>query len=87
MKLSITGAVADFHKQNPLVAGISKEELRDQSQASSEVFTAALEMLVREKKLEAAGEIVHLPGRGVVMKDEEAESKKDHRAAHSPRPA
>ena len=33
-------------------------------------------MLVREKKLEAAGEIVHLPGRGVVMKDEEAESKK-----------
>ncbi len=41
-----------------------------------EVFAAALEMLVREKKLEAAGEIVHLPGRGVVMKDEEAESKK-----------
>ncbi len=34
------------------------------------------EMLVREKKLEAAGEIVHLPGRGVVMKDEETESKK-----------
>ena len=40
------------------------------------MFAAALEMLVREKKLEAAGEIVHLPGRGVVMKDEEAESKK-----------
>ena len=35
-----------------------------------------LETLVREKNLEAAGEIVHLPGRGVVMKDEEAESHK-----------
>ncbi len=33
-------------------------------------------MLVREKKLETVGEIVHLPGRVVVMKDEEAESKK-----------
>ena len=34
------------------------------------------EQMVREKKLEAAGEIVHLPGHGVVMKDEEAESQK-----------
>ncbi len=76
LKLSITGAVVNFHQANPLVTGISREELRKQSQASSEVFTTALEMLVREKKLEAAGEIVHLPGRGVVMKDEEAESKK-----------
>jgi selenocysteine-specific elongation factor len=40
------------------------------------VFTAALEMLVGDQKLGTAGEIVHLPGRGVVMKDEEAESKK-----------
>jgi selenocysteine-specific elongation factor len=45
------------------------------------VFAAALEMLVREKKLDAAGEIVHLAGRGVVMKDEEAESKKTIEAA------
>jgi selenocysteine-specific elongation factor len=76
LKISIIGTVASFHKKNPLVAGIGKEELRDQTQASSEVFLAALEMLVREKKLEAAGEIVHLPGRGVVMKDEEAKSHK-----------
>jgi selenocysteine-specific elongation factor len=76
LKLSMISTVAAFHKKNPLVAGISKEELRDQAQASSEGFTAALEMLVREKKLEASQEIVHLPGRGVVMKDEEAESQK-----------
>ena len=76
LKLSMIGTVANFHQKNPLVAGISKEELRGQVQASSEVFTAALEMLVGDQKLGTAGEIVHLPGRGVVMKDEEAESKK-----------
>ena len=76
LKLSITDAVATFHRANPLVAGIGKEELRDQVEASSEVFTAALEILVRENKLEMAAEIVHQPGRGVVMNDEEAESKK-----------
>ena len=76
LKLFMTSTVATFHNKNPLVAGISREELRDQVQASSEVFAAALEMLVREKKLEAGREIVHLPGRGVVMKDEEAESQK-----------
>jgi selenocysteine-specific elongation factor len=76
LKLLVTSAVAGFHKKNPLVAGISKEELRGQVQASSEVFTAVLEMLAREKKMEAAGEVVHLPGHGVLMKDEEAESQK-----------
>jgi selenocysteine-specific elongation factor len=76
LKLLTISMVAAFHKKNPLVAGIGKEELRDQVQASSEVFTAALEALVRENKLEAAGETVRLPGRGVVMKNEEAESQK-----------
>lgn len=76
LKLLVINTVASFHEKNPLVAGISKEELRDQVQASGEVFPAALEMLVGEHKLEAAGEIVHLPGRGVVMKDAEAESHK-----------
>jgi selenocysteine-specific elongation factor len=76
LKLFMTSTVATFHKKNPLVAGISKEELRDQIQASSGVFTAVLQVLVAEKKLEVAGEIVHLPGSGVVMKDEEAESQK-----------
>jgi len=68
--------VASFHKANPLVAGISKEELRDKCGVRAEVFAAALEVLVRDKKLAISGELVHLPGRGVVMKDEESESKK-----------
>ncbi|MGB8010751.1 MAG: selenocysteine-specific translation elongation factor [Terriglobales bacterium] len=69
-------AVRNFHDANPLVAGISKEELRDRVSLGPEVFDSVLGKLAEEKKLEVAGEVVHLPGRGVVMKDEEAESKK-----------
>ena len=69
-------AVRKFHDANPLVAGMSKEELRDQVNLSYEVFNSVLGKLVEEKQLEVAGELVRLPGRGVVMKDEEAESKK-----------
>jgi selenocysteine-specific elongation factor len=76
LKLFMTGAVEAFHKKNPLVAGMGKEELREQVAASPEVFGAAVAMLVGEKKLELAGDLARLPGRGVVMKDEEAESKK-----------
>jgi selenocysteine-specific elongation factor len=32
-------------------------------------------MLVRERKLEVIGDLVRVPGHGVVMRDEEAESK------------
>ncbi|MGA9686697.1 MAG: selenocysteine-specific translation elongation factor [Candidatus Sulfotelmatobacter sp.] len=77
LKLYIAGAVADFHKRNPLVNGINKEGLRERPGASAEVFDATLGMLVREKKIEMIGELVRLPGRGVVMKEEEAESKNE----------
>jgi selenocysteine-specific elongation factor len=76
LKARIVGATGDFHKRNPLVGGMSREELREQLRASTEVFDAVLGMLLREKKIEIAGELVRLPGRGVAMKDEEAESKK-----------
>jgi selenocysteine-specific elongation factor len=65
-----------FQDANPLVAGMSKEELRDQANLGPEIFYSVIEQLVKEKKLEVAGELLHLAGRGVVMKDEEAESKK-----------
>ncbi|MGH9502554.1 MAG: selenocysteine-specific translation elongation factor [Terriglobales bacterium] len=76
LKSAMTSTVASFHRENPLVAGMGQEELRERVQASSEVFPAALALLVGENKFEVAGEIVHLPGRGVVMKDEESESRK-----------
>ncbi len=81
LKLLVTNTIATFHRESPLVAGIGKEQLREQVKASSDVFAAALETLVRERKLEVVGELAHLPGRGVAMKDEEAESKKTIEAA------
>jgi len=76
VKADVLRALKKFHDANPLVAGMSKEELRDRINLGPEVFYSVLGNLAEEKKLEVAGELVHLPGRGVVMKDEEAESKK-----------
>jgi len=76
LKLFLASTVEDFHQRNPLVAGIGKEVLREAVKASPEVFSAVVQSLVNEKKIEVAGELVRLPGRGVVMKDEESEAKK-----------
>ena len=75
-KTDVVQALQKFHDENPLVAGMSKEELRDRVNVGPEVFYSLLGQLAEEKKLEIAGEVAHLAGRGVVMKDEEAESKK-----------
>jgi selenocysteine-specific elongation factor len=69
-------ALASFHEKNPLVPGMGKETLREQFTLSPEVFAAVLDLLTRQKKIEVSGDVVRLPGRGIVMKDEEAESKK-----------
>jgi selenocysteine-specific elongation factor len=76
VKADVLRALKKFHDANPLVAGMSKEELRDRINLGPEVFYSVLGKLAEEKKLEVAGELVHLSGRGVVMKDEETESKK-----------
>jgi len=75
MKSALAKALAAFHQQNPLVAGMSKEALRETLDAEPPVFGCVIDSLAQEKKLEISGELVRLPGRGVVMKDEEAESK------------
>jgi selenocysteine-specific elongation factor len=75
LRTSVVSAVSEFHRRNPLVAGISKEELREKVDAPPEVFAFVLDQLIREKKLEVSGEQVRAAGRGVVMKDEEAEAK------------
>lgn len=76
LKSHLVDTAGNFHKTNPLVGGIGKEELRAQVNATPEVFEAVAAMLVRDKKLEMVGDLIRLPGRGVVMKDEETESKK-----------
>ena len=76
LRSDTVNAASVSHKKNPLVGGINKEELRAQVHAVPEVFEAVVALLVRDKKLEVVGDLVRLPGQGVVLKDEEAESKK-----------
>ncbi|MGZ4787674.1 MAG: selenocysteine-specific translation elongation factor, partial [Terriglobales bacterium] len=75
-KSDLVSQLGKFHDANPLVAGISKGELREKLDLPDSVFTAALDDLVRQKKIEFSGETVRAAGRGVVMKDEESESKR-----------
>ncbi|HEV3206754.1 MAG TPA: selenocysteine-specific translation elongation factor [Terriglobales bacterium] len=73
---SLVSVLSAFHQQNPLVAGMSKEELRGRlPDIAPEVFNWLLAEAVQNKSIELAGELVRRPGQGVVMKDEEAESK------------
>lgn len=77
LKRQFVPSLEHFHRENPLVEGISRTELRDLTDVSNDtVFEALLQTLTREKKIEVSGDLVRLPGRGVMMKDEEAESKK-----------
>jgi len=68
-------AVNAFQEANPLVAGISKQELQERLELRHETFAGLLDRLAQQKKLETTGEQVRAAGRGVVMKDEEAEAK------------
>jgi len=75
LRRRMLAAVESFHKANPLVQGISKEQLRETLGLRPEVFRGVLESMVSGKKLEVSGEVVHAAGQGVVLRDEEAESK------------
>ena len=73
----IVREVETFHKGNPLVQGISKEGLRGRAAARArlELFRAALEELVRTKKLVVAGDLVKLAGREIALSPEEERAK------------
>jgi selenocysteine-specific elongation factor len=77
---SLLDAVSAFHKNDPLKAGKAKGEMQDEMtrvfEMAPELFEAALSHLIKETKLEVTVDLVRLAGHGVVMKDEEAESKK-----------
>jgi selenocysteine-specific elongation factor len=71
----LVASLEAFHKANPLVGGISKEELREKLGLHQTVMEAMLAQLAHDKKAEVAGEQVRLAGRGVELKDEEAKAK------------
>ncbi|MFZ0314320.1 MAG: selenocysteine-specific translation elongation factor [Candidatus Korobacteraceae bacterium] len=75
LREKVLAKIEQFHHANPLVPGIGQEELRETLGLGEEVFRGVLDSLARDKKLEVSGEIVHTAGKGVVLRDEEAESK------------
>jgi selenocysteine-specific elongation factor len=73
---SLLATLEAFQTQNPLAPGMNQQTLREKFALDTDVFAAVVAELVREGKVETVGDIIHLRGRGVVMKDEEAESRK-----------
>ncbi|MDR3762932.1 MAG: selenocysteine-specific translation elongation factor [Acidobacteriota bacterium] len=69
-------AVGKFQKANPLAGGINRQELMERAEAPRPVFLGALDTLVAASKLATTGDQVHLPGKNVVMQDDEAETKR-----------
>ncbi len=76
LKASLPEILERFHRGNPLVTGMAREQLREQCGAPPEVFEAVLAGLMAARKVELSGEQIRLAGRTVVMRDEEAEAKK-----------
>lgn len=73
----LVSSLDSFHKKNALVGGMNKDELRGQLPlVSPEIFARVVGDAQAQKKVEVTGDLVRLAGRGVVMKDEEAESKR-----------
>ena len=77
LRTKLIGTLDSFHRQNPLVPAMSREELRGYfPDASPEIFAHVLQNALKEQKIGFSGDLVRLAGRGVALKDEEAESQK-----------
>ena len=79
----IAARVERFHKENPLLPGISREDLRSSlgRRVRPETFKAALEALVSQRKLELQGELVKRAGSAISLAPEEARAKQQIEAA------
>jgi len=75
--------VEKFQKENPLLPGILREDLRSSigRRVRAETFRAALEELVAQKKLDAPGEVVKKAGAEITLQPEEAKAKEQIEAA------
>jgi selenocysteine-specific elongation factor len=84
LESKIVEALGKFHAANPLVPGLSKEELRGKTGwrsgavrtlPSAALFGAVLQTLIAESRVETHGEILRLKGREVQLSSEEREAK------------
>jgi selenocysteine-specific elongation factor len=73
---AIRKAVEAFHRANPLLPGIPKQELRARAGgARTEIFEAALDDLVKARALAMTGDLVREAGRAIELSPEEARAK------------
>lgn len=74
LKTSIPVHLEAQLEKTRLAGGIGKEQLRDRH-TDPILHEAILAQLVQAGKLEVSGDLVRLPGKGVQLRDEEAEAK------------
>jgi selenocysteine-specific elongation factor len=79
----IAEKVEKFQKENPLLPGIAREELRASlgKRVRPETFRAALEYLAAQKKLDVQGESVKKAGSEIALQPEELKAKEQIEAA------
>ena len=77
MHSAIGEKIDRFQRENPLLPGITREELRSSigRRVKPEVFRAALGELIAQKKLEVQGEIVKRAGSGITLQPDEEAAK------------
>ena len=77
--------VEAFHRENPLLPGIAREELRAAvgRRVQTEAFRAALEELVKQNQLTLQGELVKKSGAEVTLTPEELRAKQQIEQAFS----
>jgi len=82
---SVQTRVETFHRQNPLLPGMPREELRAAvgRRVRTETFRAALEALSKQNKLTLQGELVKKPGTEVTLTPEELRAKEQIEQAFS----
>jgi selenocysteine-specific elongation factor len=83
VRQKIAARVEQFHKENSLSPGISREDLRSNlgRGVKAETFRAALEELVAQKRLELQGDLVKRAGSAVTLEPAEARAKEQIEAA------
>src|SRR5207302_3809454 len=77
VRSKILEKVEKFQKENSLLPGMLREDLRSSlgKRVRAETFRAALEDLTSQKKLDAAGELVKKAGSEITLQPEEARAK------------
>ncbi len=85
LRRKLAERVERFHKENPLLPGMAREDLRAVlgRRVRTETFRAALEELAAEKQLDVQGDLVKRAGAEIALQPEEARAKEQIEKAFS----